>query len=223
MAEVYGEKPKKFTKEWWPYFWMYYKWQTIGIIAVVVFVAVTVMQCRNKIKYDSNINYVGTTYYSEGTLDKLKDALMPYAADANGNGRTDLFLQQMNVTNTPGQEETDYALQMKHDIELTSDVSFLYIYDKTEAEMMINRDSADATYKPVSEWLNGTVPEDKVLKSKSGQACAISAAGSELLKNVGMNADELYIAIRMNYEDTAVSIGSQLAAVNMANAILGTE
>ena len=44
MAEKYGTIPKRFTPEWWEYFWMYYKVHTIAITLVILAVAITVYQ-----------------------------------------------------------------------------------------------------------------------------------------------------------------------------------
>ena len=65
MAEVYGEKPKKFTKKWWPYFWMYYKWHTISIVAIAVVIISTVMQCVTAEKYDLILTYLGRLHISQ--------------------------------------------------------------------------------------------------------------------------------------------------------------
>ena len=47
MAEKYGVVPKRFTREWWDYFWMYYKWHTIAIAFVIIAVTVTIVQKIN--------------------------------------------------------------------------------------------------------------------------------------------------------------------------------
>lgn len=220
MAEVYGVKPKKFTKDWWPYFWMYYKWQTIGIAAAVICIAVTVYQCATKPHYDVNINYAGTTYYTDETLSKLIDELQPLIEDVDGNGEKSIFLQQLNLTNAVGQEEMDYALQTKHDIELSNEQSFLYIYDKAEAEIMMQRENAHETYMQVSDWAEGDIPEDRMLKTDNGTFCAVSAEGSRLLNDLQMEDSELYIAVRMNYSESETSAAAQRSAIAMANAIL---
>ena len=63
MAEVYGVKPKKFTKEWWPYYWMYYKWHTIIIGFFSITTIISAVQCAMKEHYDLNVVYAGSGYY----------------------------------------------------------------------------------------------------------------------------------------------------------------
>lgn len=220
MAEVYGVKPKKFTKDWWSYFWMYYKWQTIGITMVVVCIAVTLYQCATKPHYDTNINYVGSTCYTNETLSQLVDKLRPLVEDVDGDGEQSIFFQQLNITNAAGQEEIDYAMQTKHDIELSGEQSFLYLYDKEEAEIMMKREYAHETYMQVEDWAEGDISEDRMLKTDNGTFCAVSAEGSEILKDLQMDDSNLYIAVRRNYSDSEVSAAAQRSAIAMANAIL---
>ena len=66
--ERYGTIPKRFTKEWWDYFWYYYKWRVIFILVAVIFLAITCTQCAMRIDYDMKISYVGSNYYYEQNL-----------------------------------------------------------------------------------------------------------------------------------------------------------
>ncbi len=220
MAEHYGVVPKRFTKEWWPYFWMYYKWQTIGIALAILIIAVTIVQCATKEKYDVTVNYIGETYFSEEVVSNLELVLEPLIEDVDGNGENNLFFQQLTLTNKTGSEEMDYALQMKHDVELSGESSFLYMYDTSEAKLMLARETADDVYMKLSDWVTEDIPEDRILLSDSGEALAISAEGSKLLESAGMNTENLYIAIRINYSDEDTNKAAQRSAIAMANAIL---
>ena len=55
MAEKYGVKPKIFTKEWWPYFWKYYKWHTIAILFVGGLAITWIVQCSRNVEPDLGI------------------------------------------------------------------------------------------------------------------------------------------------------------------------
>lgn len=71
MAEFYGEKPKRFSREWWPYFWLYYKWHTIGIAVALLIITTTVVDIINRERYDLEIVYLGSQHIAEESLDKL--------------------------------------------------------------------------------------------------------------------------------------------------------
>ncbi|MGN0183258.1 MAG: hypothetical protein ACI4DP_12760 [Candidatus Ornithomonoglobus sp.] len=224
MAEHYGVVPKRFTKEWWPYYWMYYKWQTIGIAFALVLIIVTMVQCATKEKYDVIVNYIGETYFEPETAEGIEAALEPLIEDVDGNGENNVFFQQLTLNNTAGSEEMDYTLQMKHDVGLTDETSYLYMYDKEEAELMLGRESADDVYLPLSEWCDTLDTEaaegSDILCSESGVPMAVLAEDSELLKSVGMDTTGLYIAVRKNYSDEEINMAAYRSAAVMANAIL---
>lgn len=220
MAERYGEKPKRFTSAWWGYFWMYYKWHTIGTVLVILAVVITAVQCAQKEQYDLIINYAATNYYPDEVMQSLEETAKQYTEDADGNGEVNVFVQQLNFSNQQGNEEMDYTLQVKHDLELSNDYSFLYIYDSAEADIMLNRDSASQVYMDVHDWAEGDIDEADIMTTGSGEACAIKIDGSKLLGNLGIKTEDLYIAVRMNYSEDDYNAVSQQSAIALANAIL---
>lgn len=217
MAEVYGVKPKRFTKEWWPYFWMYYKAQTIGIAIALLMIVVTVYQCATKEKYDVNVNYLGSAMFDMDMVAGLENALEPFIEDVDGNGKNRVFFQQLNLG---GDAEVNYAMQMKHDLELSNETSYLYIYDEEEAKLMLDRENADDLYLEVSEWATQDIPEERLLRSESGKALAVLVDGSEFLAGVGIKTHGMYMAIKKNYSEDEVNKSAQRSAVAMADAIL---
>lgn len=225
MAEHYGVVPKRFTKEWWPYYWMYYKWQTMGAAFVLVLITVTLVQCATKEEYDVIVNYIGETYFEPETVEGIESALEPLIEDVDGNGENNVFFQQLTLTNTAGSEEIDYTIQVKHDVEMTNNTSYLYMYDKAEAELMLGRESADDVYLPVGDWCDTIDVEaadgsDAVLYSGSGTPLAVLAEESAFLKDAGMDTTGLYITVKKNYSDEEINLAAYRSAVVMANAIL---
>lgn len=217
MAEVYGVKPKRFTKEWWPYFWMYYKAQTIGIAIALLMIVVTVYQCATKEKYDVNVNYLGSAMFDMDMVAGLENALEPFIEDVDGNGKNRVFFQQLNLG---GDAEVNYAMQMKHDLELSNETSYLYIYDEEEAKLMLERENSDDLYLEVSEWATQDIPEERLLRSESGKALAVLIDGSEFLAGAGVKTHGMYMAVKRNYSDDEINKSAQRSAVAMADAIL---
>ena len=72
MAERYGTVPKKFTAEWWDYFWTYYKWYVITILFVVIAIGSTIYGKITEEKFDLTVTYAGNNMYSEEVCDKIK-------------------------------------------------------------------------------------------------------------------------------------------------------
>lgn len=220
MAERYGVKPKRFTSAWWGYFWMYYKWYTIGTILVILAIVITAVQCARKETYDLTVNYAATNYYSDSVIRAFEEAAKPYINDADGDGEANVFVQQLNFTNQPGNEEMDYTLQVKHDLELSNDYSFLYIYDSDEAEIMFNRESAELVYMNVHDWIEGSIDEADIMTTDSGESCAVKISGSKLLEDIGIDTTDLYLAVRMDYSEKDYNAVAQQSAIALANAIL---
>ena len=73
MAEKYGVKPKIFTKEWWPYFWMYYKWHTIAILFVGVLAITWIVQCSRNVEPDLGIVCCGSMLYESEKWDNVSN------------------------------------------------------------------------------------------------------------------------------------------------------
>ena len=199
---------------------MYYKWYVIGIGAAVIAIIFTVAQCAGRKSYDLIVNYCGAMYYDNESINGWEQALLPYTDDANGNGSVDVFVQQINFSQDSASPEIESAVQEKHDMELSNVWSFIFIYDKAEAEIAFSRESASAVYVDANEWAEGTLDESELLYSSDGKPCGVSLAGSKLLESLGIDASDLYISIRMNYADDETNAAAQSSAVKAANAML---
>lgn len=220
MAEKYGVVPKKFSKEWWPYFWMYYKWHTIGTAFVVIMIAITAVQCATREVYDTTITYTGSQIISQDSIEALSASLEPVISDIDKNGENNIFIQQLSITGIQGQEEMDYAMQVKHDLELMSDTAFLFLYDKAECDLMLSREGASDSYTEVSEWAKTDIPQDKLIITPDGKACAVSVEGSAVMEAAGINTKDMYMAIRETYSDKELPIEARKCSIDMANEIL---
>lgn len=221
MAEVYGVKPKIFTKEWWPYFWMYYKWHTIGAVFVALCIIITAVQCVNREKFDVTVTYAGTAYMLDGAVDKLEIALSELTEDIDGDGENKAFVQQLNMGSDQANAELNYALQTKHDISLGESTSHLYIYDKEQGDIMISvREQAEATYTPITKWYEGDFDSSEVLLSKNGVPLGISLKDSKLLEKCGIDGDGLYVTVKICNGDKGEDVSSYNSAVAMAKAML---
>lgn len=220
MAEVYGVKPKAFTKEWWPYYWMYYKWHTISAVLVIVCVVVTIVQCTNKEKYDATVNYAGAGYISEETLDELEIAFEELIEDVDGNGEPNVYIQQLNMSANDTNPEMTMALQTKHDISFSENTNHLYIYDKAQAELIMGREYSAELFVSVDEWYIGEYDDSAVIKNDDGVPLAISIKDSKLFDEYGINSDDMYIAIKLYDTDDSTDMASYNNAIAMADAIM---
>lgn len=219
MAEKYGTVPDKWTKEWWDYFWYYYKWRVLFIAFAVLCVVFTAAQCAMREKYDLTVTYAGHMMYSEEEINRLTAGISEYIDDVDGNGEKSVFFQQLNFMDTKGSEEYDYASQSKLDLEFTNEQSFLFLYDAKELENMLGRDYADETYIPVSEWAQGAV-DDSLIYSKEGAAYAVNLKNSAFFAENNIYSEDLYLVVRRNYKDDEKNVLAWESSVRIANNLI---
>lgn len=220
MAEKYGTIPPKFTAAWFDYVWTYYRWHIIIPIVAIAFAALTLYQCTHKIPYDAEVLYAGHAVFSDKQEEEIQEGLAKYCSDVNGDGETLVFFQQINFSDKPGTEEMDYNMQTKLDLQLHADEIYLFLFDKYEADIMIDRDSTELVYVPVSDWAD-KMPEEDMLYTKDGVAYAVSLAGNQKIKDIGINTDDIYITVRINNKEDDKSAAVFENSIRMANALIG--
>ena len=219
MAEVYGVKPKMFTREWWPYFWMYYKWHTIGIVFAAVCIISFTIGCITKTKYDLIMTYTGGAPWQTGVSEALAEQLSEVITDADGNGQKNVLVEKVVMDNSGTDVSLNYNLQVKVDIELSQEIYNLYLFDEDEMKLMLGREEANLVFAPVSDWAETAVPEDK-LYSKDGTAYAVSVEDNAYLKNLGVPTKGLYMLVRNKVNESELCKKSHDGAVAAANLIL---
>lgn len=219
MAEVYGVKPKKFTKEWWPYFWMYYKWHTVIAVIAVFGIALGIYQKATEIKYDLNLTYMAQNIVigKNGEQELIK-ALEPKMSDANGDGEAHLYINQINITGDEAQAYLDVDLRTKHDMEFGNEFSYLYIYDTNEFELIDGSSNLDEAYIDVSEWA-GDIGEKAVL-SGDGGTYGVSLKDSQIMKQCGIDSDDLYVFIKNDSIDKAKNKIAEENAIILAKELI---
>ncbi len=219
MAEKYGTVPPKWTKEWWEYFWDYYKWHTIITICAVICIAFTVAQCASKEKYDLTVTASSHIIYTDEDIEHMKEVLSPLADDVDGNGKKSVLVQQINFTGTPGGEEYDYASQTKLDIEMTNECSFIFLFDSAELDNELGREYVSEMYLPVSEWAEEMPAEDRLVL-KDGEAYAVKLDDSAFMEENGLYRNDMYIVVRRNYRDDEKNNLAHESSVRIANTLI---
>lgn len=207
MAEVYGEKPKIFTKEWWPYFWLYYKWHTVAIVFVIVLVSTWITDCVRKEKFDLRMTYLGGTYYDIQMWDKAEKLLEKSIKDTDGNGEKNIGMMDLVIAEGNEYGEQNYASYLKHDMTFSEDLSYVYIYDSKELERVLEEGVLAGCYAKVSDWLNTDVSDDKLIYTDN-TAYAVSLRDSKILKKAGFDCEELYVLVRTDaptYENAVIT------------------
>lgn len=214
MAEKYGTVPPKYTAKWWQYIWDYYKWHIIITVVALLVASVTIVQCATRPKYDMNVVYAGHKNYTEREAEDIENLVAQYITDIDGNGENSVLFQPLVFMDSNGSAEYDYAVQTKLDMTFLDDCSFIYLMDKEQAQIYLQRDSIQDSFEDVSKWAGETSAE--VLKAENGTGYAVSLADSALFKEKNIYCDDLYIMVSRNYKDDEANIKAHEDSLNAA-------
>ena len=221
--EYYGEKPKKFTKEWWPYFWDYYKWHTIAIIFVVVSVVWTAVDIITQEKYDGSLVTVGEVVLTDELSDELKKNVSVAVDDIDGNGTKSVLVEQLAFSDNDVDVQYSSAMKMKYELKLQTDESFAFIMDKTQLERSLSSSDTQGCFATVTEWLTEDINKEDMFEYDK-KPYAVSLKNSKLFKDMGLNGENVYAVLRYNYKSDKEELNSQFEnAKKILNALLKSE
>ncbi len=197
--EKYGEVPPKFTKAWWAYFWDYYKIHTISIGCAVILITVTTVQCVRQPKYDLNILYVNPSEVTEETQNSVTAALENGIEDITGDGKKLTFVQSLPLKNLEATDEQSYAMVTKLTLELQAGEGNMFMVNREIAEELIGSDTYRDCFMTLGE-LNIDESRFDTLKSSDGTAYAISLSENNVLRDSGLDTNNIYLMVRRLYE-----------------------
>lgn len=185
--EVYGTKPKKFTKAWWSYFWYYYKWYTIGIALMIFVIVYTCVDCSNQTKYDLIADYISGEPLTSDQEDGLKNIMESVISDASGNGITEANISDLSLGGLMDAQMIQ-AKQAKITIEPQFGDAFVFFLNKEHV----------ITYSEYDSWEQPDVWTDK---EPQDDGFTVSLKGCAVLENLGIDTSDLYITVRKLRED----------------------
>lgn len=219
MAEVF-EKPKKFTAEWFSYIWDYYKIPIVSVVAAIALLVITVCEIKNTVHYDVSVNYVASDMFADESTERFTESASAAIEDSNGDGEKHVSFTQLNFTPDAMQNaEQLYALENKLMAFLASEDEMLFVFDKMLLDDVLNMHAAEGIFVPVSQWCDMSV-SDELLYYHENEPCAVSLTDSTFMKNLGLDASGMYLAVRMNYKQNDEELEKRYAnCVALANAI----
>lgn len=222
MAEKYGTVPPKFTKSWWEYFWMYYKWHTIITVFLVIAIASTIYQNVTAPKYDITLMYAGKKVYSEETATSLSEKLSPMCEDVDKNEESSLLFSQLNIDlNTKSDGEYLMAMITKLQLSLAEDDVYLYIMDEETAKYCLGEDTENAIFAPLDDYL--TSDTDNLEKfTVNGIEFGIKLNDCEFFDQFGDSFNEQYLFLRYypREDQKKRQLAGYEASIKLANEIL---
>lgn len=195
--EKYGTIPPRFTKEWWSYFWDYYKWHTLGSAFALVLIVTSAVQCATKTKYDMTLTYAGNSSFSDEFSENISSNLGEVIDDIDDNGQKNVFFQPLTFGQENADPQYEMAMQTKLSLEFSAGETYLFIFSKDVADNYLNSDSSEGLFLPLDEWITDNSLTDGVqLEMAGGKAYGVSLAESAYFKNLGLDMSQQYIVMR---------------------------
>ncbi|MBR4724106.1 MAG: hypothetical protein IK072_05180 [Clostridia bacterium] len=178
--EVYGTKPKLFTKEWWEYFWDYYKWHTIlGVLLMIVLIA-SITECASRINYDLQIDYISEHKISDSSVAALTGLIEKNIDDINENGKNQAYVTVLDMGENLDPQYTQ-AMFTKYSVESGYTESFVFLVSKEYADRLSNED----VFEKAENWTS----------APSYNGYCISLENCDVLKEIGIDTDDLYVGV----------------------------
>ncbi|MEG0542688.1 MAG: hypothetical protein RR461_08295 [Angelakisella sp.] len=78
-------------------FWFYYKWWVLGGVVALIMLLVFIRDVRSNVKPDYTIGLLTSYVMPEETVQALETAILPYANDRNGDGKTVVYLSPYSI------------------------------------------------------------------------------------------------------------------------------
>ena len=178
--EVYGTKPKRFTKEWWEYFWDYYKLHTIATILVLTAVISTLVECAHRKDYDLQLDFISENPITTDAASKLTSLLENNIADVTENGKTEAFVTYIDMGEHSDPQYTQ-AMYTKFSVEIGYTESFVFLLSKKYADTV----SEAGALEEAKNWCS----------AESYNGYCVSLSGCEYLEDLGIDTTDLYVGV----------------------------
>ncbi len=206
--EVYGVKPKRFTKEWWGYFWDYYKWHTIAVLGAALVIGYSAVQCATATKYDLQVDYISEQPILVEQQTALTELIKANIDDVHNNDSIDAFVLALNVVETKD-TQMNQALQSKVMLEQAFSESFAFILSKKFSDYYAQSE----IFEENTLWAG----------EKSDGGFYVSLENCSTLAEMGMDTSNLYVAVRKLRKDEMkdeIKIAEQANAVKFAQSLI---
>ncbi len=182
--EVYGTKPKKFTKAWWEYFWDYYRYYVFGGIFVAILIGVTAVQCATQPSYDLQIDFASQFGILPEYEQNIANLASEVILDADGDEKIEPYVLTFDLRDGGVMvAEHSMAMNTKFAIEQAYPTAYVFIVSEKYAEVSEN---------------NGIMESSDIWASELGEGKdLVSLAGSAALSGIGIDAEaaELYVGV----------------------------
>jgi len=202
--EVYGEKPKIFSKDWYGYFWMYHKTHVFFVIFLLILIVPFIYQHLTTPEYDLSVMIAGNRVVSDEVSDAIKGEIEALISDTNGDGEKNVDIQKMTFGDS---SDPEYLLAQNTKVmaEISAGDAFLYLFSYDKANDFLNGEDAELMFVPTVEYAP-EIPKERLMLSK-GVPYAVKIEEGDLkgycIMVRNLRADEVATEKQQNAKITA--------------------
>ena len=183
------------TKQEWSDFWYYKKFYVIASVAVILMIVFVAVDILSVVVPDVQITYAGTKPFSESMTDTFKTRLDSVLEDINDDKKETLIFIPLVISETIATDQ-DGLVATRISSEIAIGEMGLYILDADNIELF----AGQGVLTPL-EYLGDIINDKKVYKTipveqKEEKIYGISLEKSFLLKDLGIDDKDLFIALR---------------------------
>lgn len=182
--EVYGVKPKKFTKAWWEYFWDYYKIHVLCVAFAAVLIGVTAVQCATRPSYDLQIDFASQFGVLPEYEQNIADLASKVIADADGDEKVEPYVLTFDLRDG-GVVVAEHSMAMNTKFAIEQAYPEAYVFIVSEKYAKVSED-------------NGIMEDSSVWAEEiENEGGMVSLAGSAALSEIGIDAgaSELFVGV----------------------------
>ncbi len=219
MAEII-HKPKRFSKEWFSYVWDYYKVHIICVLVGLFLLFITYNDYKNTVRYDLDVQFIAGGVIPSEIAEEIARKSEIFIRDIDENGEKNVSFNQLNFTlDAIADGNTAMTLENKLASVLASEDQMFYIFDTMMLNDVVNMNAAEGIFLPVETYFT-TEDTNISFFECDGVNCAVSLKDSTILRELNIDASDLYVAVRMNYDEADEDLKKRHEnAVLLANAL----
>ncbi len=121
----------KTPKEKWQNYWYHFKWHTIGGMALIIVLAVMIVQCASRESYDFITIVYTRSAIESGRMEKIEEYIEQYAEDIDGDGKVSVQVVDCSFTDTNANLQLSQAAMAKVQAMIAAEPkAVLYIVDE---------------------------------------------------------------------------------------------
>ncbi len=140
---------------WFKNYWYFYKTPIIIVGCVAILAVWFIVDLATKVEDDVRLYVISDTPLVEEQYAPLTEALAPYMADFNGDGRVVSACSYLNLAEDPGDEMQVFAYQQVLTIFYDEAISLMLVDDFTFGYLMQSEGLAELSYYGVTGGVDG--------------------------------------------------------------------